>query len=73
MNQKSDAKIRRFGAEYKYLGVFLVCLLRQGGGFATKGRKGLQFCRKGGAWRDLSTTLEMTGKVTLGMTNFTRE
>ena len=47
MNQKSDAKIRRFGAEYKYLGVFLVRLLRQGGGFATKGRKGLRFCRKG--------------------------
>jgi hypothetical protein len=31
MNQKSDAKIWRFGAEYKYLGVFLVRLLRQGG------------------------------------------
>ena len=54
MNQKSDAKIRRFGAEYKYLGVFLVRLLRQGGGFATKGRKGIRFCRTGGAWRDLS-------------------
>ena len=30
MNQKSDAKIWRFWAEYKYLGVFLVRLLRQG-------------------------------------------
>ena len=46
MNQKSDAKIWRFWAEYKYLGVFLVRLLRQGGGFATKGRKGFRFCRK---------------------------
>ena len=46
MNQKSDAKIWRFWAEYKYLGVFLACLLRQGGGFATKGRKEFRFCRK---------------------------
>ena len=46
MNQKSDAKIWRFWAEYKYLGVFLFCLLRQGGGFATKERKEFRFCRK---------------------------
>ena len=31
MNKFSDAKIWRFWAEYKYWGVFLVCLLRQGG------------------------------------------
>ena len=54
MNQKSDAKIRGFWTEYKYLGVFLARLLRQGGGFATKGRKGLRFCRKSSEWRDLS-------------------
>ena len=29
MNQKSDAKIRRFGTEYKYLDVFFFRLLRQ--------------------------------------------
>ena len=29
MNQKSDAKIRRFEAEYKYLAVFFFRLLRQ--------------------------------------------
>ena len=46
MNQKSDAKIRRFGTEYKYLDDFLVGLLRQGGEFATKGRKEFRFCRK---------------------------
>ena len=28
---KTDAKIRGFWTEYKYLGVFLVRLLRQGG------------------------------------------
>ena len=47
MNNFSDAKIRGFWAEYKYLGVFFVRLLRQGGWFATKERKGLWFCRKG--------------------------
>jgi hypothetical protein len=29
MNQKSDAKIRRFGGEYNYLDVFFFRLLRQ--------------------------------------------
>ena len=29
MNQNSGAKIRRFGAEYKEMGVFLTRLLRQ--------------------------------------------
>ena len=40
MNKFSDAKIRGFWAEYKYLGVFFVRLLGQGGRFATKWRKG---------------------------------
>ena len=30
MNHISDAKVRVFGAENKYLGVFLAHLLRQG-------------------------------------------
>ena len=47
MKKLSDAKVRVFWAEYKYFGVFLVRLLRQVGGFATKGRKGGVFCRKG--------------------------
>ena len=46
MNQKSDAKIWRFWANPKGLTDFLVRLLRQGGVFATKERKGLRFCRK---------------------------
>ena len=46
MKKLSDAKVRVFWAENKYLGVFLACLLRQGGGFATKGRKEFRFCRK---------------------------
>ena len=29
MNQKSDAKLRRFRGEYKYLDVFFIRLLRQ--------------------------------------------
>ena len=49
MNQKSDAKIRRFGAEYKYLGVFLVCLLRQGGWICDKGAEGDSILSDG--WR----------------------
>jgi len=43
MNQKSDAKIRRFGAEYKYLGVFLVRLLRQGGDLRQRSGMGFVF------------------------------
>jgi hypothetical protein len=46
MNQKSDAKIWRFWANPKGLTDFLVRLLRQGGEFATKERKGFRFCRK---------------------------
>ena len=46
MNQKSDAKIWRFWANPKRLTDFLVRLLRQGGEFATKERKGFRFCRK---------------------------
>ena len=47
MKKLSDAKVRVFWAENKYLGVFLAHLLRQGGGFATKGRNEVHFCRKG--------------------------
>ena len=46
MNQKSDAKIRRFWGEYKYLGDFFIRLLRQRARFATKGRNDLHFCPK---------------------------
>ena len=52
INQKqydkiTDAKVRGFWANPKGLTDFLIRLLRQGGRFATKGRKGLGFCRKG--------------------------
>jgi hypothetical protein len=46
MNQKSDAKIRRFGTEYKYLDGFFIRLLRQIDRFATKRRCGHLFVRK---------------------------
>ena len=41
------AKVRGFLANSKGLTDFFIRLLRQGGWFATKGRKGLWFCRKG--------------------------
>ena len=46
MNQISDAKIWRFGTEYKYLDGFFIRLLRQIDRFATKRRCGHLFCPK---------------------------
>ena len=46
MNKFSDAKVWVFWANPKGLTDFLIRLLRQGGRFATKGRKGFRFCRK---------------------------
>ena len=40
MNQKTDAKIRRFEADSKEIAVFFNRLLRLAMGFATKGRNG---------------------------------
>ena len=46
MNQISDAKIRRFGADYKELAVFFIRLLRLKALFATKERSNYNNCRK---------------------------
>ena len=52
MNKFSDAKVMGFWANPKGLTDYLIRLLRLGGRFATKGQKGLCFCRKGNAWDD---------------------
>ena len=45
MNQITDAKVQRFGADSKNLASFLSELLRQGKGFATEWGKRVRACR----------------------------